>query len=102
MLRYGKTQAGRQRWQCQGCQKTFTERQGTLFYPRKTDEQDILECLAVLAEGTRISSLSRAQSLKADPLLSLLREAAQHVEHVAAMLLNDYQISQVQIDGLGT
>ena len=102
VIRYGKTRDGRQRFQCKTCKQTFNERKGTLFYNRKTDEKDILECLALLAEGTRISSISRAKSIKEDTILSFLRAAAQHAEQVEAILLNDYHISQVQIDGLWT
>jgi transposase-like protein len=102
IIRYGKTKDGRQRFQCKTCRQTFNERKGTLFYNRKTDEKDILECLALLAEGTRISSISRAKGIKEDTILSFLREAADHAEQVEAMLLNDYQISRVQIDGLWT
>ena len=102
IIRYGKTRDGRQRYQCKSCKKTFNERKGTMFYNRKTEEKDILECLALLAEGVRISSISRSKGFKADTILSFLREAAQHAEEVEAMLLNDYEISQVQIDGLWT
>ena len=84
------------------CKKSFNERYGTLFYNRKTDEKDILECLALLAEGVRISSSSRSKGIKEDAILSFLREAAQHAEQVEAILLNDYRISQAQIDGLWT
>lgn len=84
------------------CKKTFNERHGTLFYNRKTDEKDILECLALVAEGVRISSISRSKGIKEDAILSFLREAAHHAEQVEAILLNDYRISQVQIDGLWT
>ena len=45
IIRYGKTGEGRQRFQCKTCKRTFNERKGTLFYNRKTDEKDILECL---------------------------------------------------------
>ena len=102
IIRYGKTRDGRQRYQCKSCKKTFNERKGTMFYNRKTDEKDILECLALLAEGVRISSIHRAKGFKEDTILSFLREAAQHAEKVEAILLNDYEISQVQIDGLWT
>lgn len=81
-------------------QKTFNERYGTLFYNRNTDEKDILECLALLAEGVRISSISRSKGIKEDAILSFLREAARHAEQVEAILLNTDRISQVQIDGL--
>lgn len=102
IIRHGKTRQGRQRFQCKVCKKTFNERHGTLFYNRKTDEKDILECLALLAEGVRISSISRSKGIKEDAILSFLREAAHHAEQVEAILLNDYRISQVQIDGLWT
>lgn len=102
IIRYGKTRDGLQRYQCKSCQKTFNERKGTMFYNRKTEEKDILECLALLAEGVRISSISRSKGIKEDTILSFLREAACHAEQVEAILLNDYRISQAQIDGLWT
>lgn len=102
IIRYGKTRDGRQRYQCKSCKKTFNERKGTLFYNRKTAEKDILECLALLAEGVRISSISRSKGFKEDTILSFLREAAHHAEAVEAIMLNEYKISQVQIDGLWT
>ena len=73
-----------------------------MFYNRKTEEKDIFECLALLAEGVRISSISRSKGFKEDTILSFLRQAARHAEQVEAILLNDYEISQVQIDGLWT
>jgi len=102
IIRYGKSPEGRQRFQCKTCKQTFNDRKGTLFYNRKTDEQDILECLALLAEGVRISSIHRAKGIKEDTILSFLREAADHAEQVEAILLNDYRISQAEIDGLWT
>lgn len=102
IIRYGKSPEGRQRFQCKTCKKTFNDRKGTLFYNRKTEEKDILECLALLAEGVRISSIHRAKGFKEDTILSFLREAACHAEQVEAILLNDYRISQAEIDGLWT
>jgi transposase-like protein len=102
IIRYGKTGEGRQRFQCKTCTRTFNERKGTLFYNRKTDEEDILECLALLAEGVRISSIHRAKGIKEDTILSFWREAALHAEQIEARLLDDDQISQVEIDGLWT
>jgi transposase-like protein len=102
VIRYGKTRQGYQRFQCKVCHKTFNERQGTLFQGRKTSEKDILECLALLAEGVRISSISRSKGIKEDTILSLLREAAAQAEQVEAVLLRDYAVSRVEIDGLWT
>ena len=102
IIRYGKTGEGHQRFQCKCCRSTFNERKGTLLYNRKTPEEDILECLALLAEGTRISSISRTKGIKEDTILAWLREAADHAETVEAALLNDYRIGPSQIDGLWT
>jgi transposase-like protein len=102
IMRYGKTRQGYQRFQCKVCHKTFNERQGTVFYRRKTPEKAMLECLALLAEGVRISSISRSKGIKEDTILSFLREAAAHADQVEATLLHEYQISQVEIDGLWT
>lgn len=102
LIHYGKSKQGQQRFQCKTCQKTFNERKGTLFYNRKTPMKDILECLALLADGSRITSISRAKGIKEDTILSFLREAAQHMQQVEAILLNDYRIGAAQIDGLWT
>jgi transposase-like protein len=102
IIRYGKTGEGRQRFQCKTCKRTFNERKGTLFYNRKTEEKDILECLALLAEGVRISSIHRAKGIKEDTILSFLREAARHAEQIEAILMDEYQIGRAEIDGLWT
>jgi hypothetical protein len=55
-----------------------------------------------LAEGVRISSIHRAKGIKEDTILSFLREAAFHAERIEAILLDEYKISRVEIDGLWT
>ena len=102
LIHYGRSKRGEQRFQCKTCQRTFNHRKGTLFYKRKTPAKDILECLALLADGARITSISRAKGIKEDTLRSFLREAAQHAQPVEAILLNDYRIGRAQIDGLWT
>lgn len=62
----GKTKKGVQHYQCKTCGRTFTETFGTIFYRKRTPEHGILEILALLAEGVRISSLARAIGHKED------------------------------------
>lgn len=100
IIRFGQTRKGIQRYRCQVCGSTFSETTGTLFHRKRTTRRDILEVLALLAEGVRISSLSRAKGFKEDTILGWLREAAQHAEQVEAILMQDYRVSQAQIDGL--
>ena len=76
IIRFGLSKAGHQRYQCKTCGQTFTETKGTLFYRRRASESEILEALAQIAEGSRISSVSRTTGHKEDTLLAWLRAAA--------------------------
>jgi transposase-like protein len=100
IIKFGKTKQGVQRYQCKNCKATFTATRGTLFYRKRTPLKDILETLALLAEGVRISSLARAKGFKEDTILSWLRQAARHSEAVEEVLLADYELSKAQVDGL--
>jgi transposase-like protein len=96
----GKTRRGRQRYLCQTCGQTFTETKTTIFYRRRTPEPEILECLAFLAEGVRVSTLARVKGHNEDTLLAWLRAAAQHAETIEERLMADYQLERGQLDAL--
>lgn len=102
IIRYGKTRQGQQRYQCKLCRQTFNQQAGTIFYRRRTDMKDIVEALAMLAEGMRISSVARVKGVKADTVLAWLRRAAAHALRVEQVLLEDYHLSACQIDALWT
>ena len=78
----GKTRQGRQRYQCKTCKRTFTETRGTIFYRRRTPEEEIIEALALIAEGGRISSVARVTAHKEGTILAWLRAAAQHAGEI--------------------
>jgi transposase-like protein len=100
IIKFGKTQAGRQRYRCQTCNGTFTETKGTLFYRRRTDEDEIIDVLALIAEGNRISSLARVKKHKEDTIIDWIREAGKHAEEIEAVLMAEYRITRGQLDGL--
>ena len=100
IIKFGWTKAGRQRYKCHTCGQTFTETKGTLFYRRRTSDEEILDTLVLIAEGNRISSLVRAKGHKEDTIIDWIREAGQHAEKIEAVLLADYRLSRGQIDGL--
>lgn len=100
LKKIGFTRAGVQRYQCKTCKGTFTETRGTIFYRKRTPEHQILETLALLAEGNRISSLTRAKGYKEDTILEWLREAATHAEQVEAVLMRDFKVKRGQLDAL--
>lgn len=96
----GKSAKGVQRYQCKSCHKTFTATTGTLFFRKRTGEEKILETLALLAEGSRISTLSRVKGIKEDTILQWVREAAQHSKQLEAVLLATFQVKRGQLDAL--
>lgn len=96
----GRTSNGTQRYRCRTCQQTFTETKGTLFYRRRTPMEAILAVLAFLAEGVRISTLARVKGHKEDTILEWLRQAAEHVGQIEALLLANYQLERGELDAL--
>lgn len=87
IIKYGRSKQGVQRYRYKGCQTTFAATRGTLFYRKHAPLKDILQTLALLAEGVCISSLSRAKGFKEETILRWLREAARDVEAVEDVLL---------------
>lgn len=100
ITKYGKTKQGKQRYKCSSCKETFSETTGTIFYRRRTPAKEIMETLALIAEGDRISSLSRVKGYKEDTILDWLKAAGEHAQVVEAVLLADYGLERGQIDGL--
>ena len=100
LKKIGKTLRGVQRYQCKTCGKTFTETKGTIFYRKHAQEYEILEVLALLAEGVRISTLTRVKGIKEDTILRWLREAAQHAEQIEEVLMKEFHIERGQLDAL--
>lgn len=92
--KFGKTRNGVQRYQCRTCETTFSATRGTIFFRKRTPEHEILETLALLAEGSRISSLSRAKGFKDDTILAWLREAAQQAEQIEAVLMAEFKVKR--------
>jgi len=100
LKKLGKTKRGVQRYQCKTCGKTFTETKGTLFFRKHAPMEQILEVLALLAEGNRISTLTRVKGIKEDTILRWLRESAQHINELDEVLMKDFHLERAQIDGL--
>jgi len=100
IIRFGKTKAGRQRYKCKTCNRTFVETKGTIFYGRRTAEEEIIDTLTLIGEGSRISSLARAKGHKEETIIDWIRAAGQQAERVEEVLLAEHKIERGQLDGL--
>ena len=100
IIKFGKTESGRQRYRCHSCESTFTETKGTIFFRKRTPEREIMEVLALIAEGSRVSSVARVKGHKEDTIAEWLRDAAQHAQAIEAELLKEYRIERGQLDAM--
>ena len=98
--RFGRTQAGTQRYQCRTCNGTFVETIGTVFYGRHHCQEIIIEWLALLAERNSLAAIHRVKGVKEETVVAWLRLAAQHVECIEAILLANYRLTRAQLDAL--
>jgi transposase-like protein len=100
--RFGRTQAGTQRYQCRTCHGTFVETIGTVFYGRHHCQEMIIECLALLAERNSLAAIHRVKGVKEETVVAWLHLAAQQVERIEAILLATYRLTRAQLDALWT
>lgn len=100
IIKFGKTNAGRQRYRCHRCGGTFTETKGTIFYRKRTPEREIMESLALIAEGSRVSSVARVKGHKEDTIVAWLRAAGEHSAVIEAELLKEHRIQRGQLDAM--
>jgi len=98
--KHGLTENGTQRYYCKTCKQSFTATKGTIFYRRRTPVEEIVEVLAFLAEGVRISTLVRVKGHKEDTILDWLKEAGQHMETIESILMVNYQLERGQLDAM--
>src|SRR3990172_817382 len=94
IVKAGKTRKGKQRFRGLTCGKYFVETTGTIFYRKRTSEHEILETLAFLAEGNRISNFTRVKRHKEDNIVSWLREVGHHTEELDEVLMKQYRIQR--------
>jgi transposase-like protein len=104
IVKYGTTAKGLQRYRCKTCGKTFSENTGTIFYNnfynKHTPAKEIIETLALVAEGSRVASLSRVKGYKEETIRNWLRQAAEHATQIENVLMREYEIERGQLDAL--
>ena len=102
IVKNGRTRQGRQRYVCKGCGRIFSATQGTPFYGLRMDWVEVLEALAMLAERNSIAAVARVKEVQPDTVANWLRKVGPHAQALEEMLLQDFGVSQVQLDELWT
>lgn len=90
----------RDRWRCTTCKKTFSGRQGTLFYRTKTEEATIILVLTLLGYGCPLQAIVQAFGFHARTVKDWQDKAGRHAEqvHTALVTAQTLDLQQVQAD----
>ena len=94
---------GGSRWrqlECVICGSYFMETVNTIFYCKKSPPDLIWKVLKALAEGLGIRATARVFDLHPNTVDSWLRQAAGHMRAVTYYLMQNLEVSQVQLDEL--
>lgn len=87
------------RYICHQCHNTFSERHGTLFYRRRTDEARITQVLTLLAHGCPLPAIVVAFELDERTVHDWQHRAGQHCERVHDHLVQrPRELGHVQAD----
>jgi IS1 family transposase len=92
----------RQMYLCNVCGNRFSETAGTPFFGLKTPMRTVCIALNELAEGLGVRAVARIHHVEPDTVLDWLRKAGQHCERVSAYMMQELELSQVQLDELWT
>jgi transposase-like protein len=89
----------RQRYRCSVCKTTFSERAGTIFFRRRTDEATITQVVTLVGHGCPIPAIEVAFELQAQTVREWIDAAGLHAEAVHhAEVVQPRDLVQVQAD----
>lgn len=71
-----------QRYRCSVCRSTFSARQGTIFYRRRTDEEVMMLVVTLVAHGCPVAAIEAALGLQGRTVRGWVEAAGQHCERV--------------------
>jgi len=93
---YGKH--GQKLLKCDVCEKTFSDRRGTIFWGKTHSEETILRVLKCLCEGNGIRATERITGVTQKTIISWLNEAALHCKEVSDYLVCNLHLTEAQLD----
>jgi len=95
------TQSGKRRiFKCTHCNQRFSETRNTVFYDLRLPEETVMLVLKLCLVAVSLSGISFAVGVTEETILRWLQRAAEQSERVNARLLQEVQVSQVQLDEL--
>jgi transposase-like protein len=90
--------AGRQRWFCQRCGRTFGLTTGTPLYRLHTPAVEVAHTLLIVMRRGSLSAAEELTGHKYETIGSWLRRAADHAEALTQALVHDLHLTEVEVD----
>ena len=81
-------------------ERRFRKTPGRFSTGWHTPAKEIIETLALVAEGSRVASLSRVKGYKEETIRNWLQQAAEHATQVENVLMSEYEIERGGLDAL--
>jgi transposase-like protein len=89
----------RARYRCRVCRKTFSERAGTVFFRRRSDEQTITRVITLVSHGCPVPAIEAAYGLQAQTVREWVEASGVHCEAVHhTEVVQERDLVQVQAD----
>ena len=82
--KFGRDRAGNQRYQCQACRKTFSDRPARPLDEMRLPLDKALFCLQLLTEGNSIRATVRVSGVSKDTVIALLVCVGEKCEALSA------------------
>src|SRR5437773_5275484 len=93
----GKRPDGMQRYRCNQCGKTFSDRKQYTFH-KQLDEETAMMALHLIVEGNSIRSASRLTGLHRDTIMKLIVIAGERCEALLSTVVRNVPVNDVQAD----
>lgn len=87
-------------FKCKSCERTFSERRGTLLFNCKLKEEKVYQILKCLAEGNGVRATARIVGVNKNTVGSVIERVGEHMEKVTEYLLQEYHLKEWQLDEL--
>jgi transposase-like protein len=92
------TLKGRQRYHCRACGAWFGVTQGTPLYRLRTPLAEIAQALLIVMRRGSLRAAEEITGHKYETVGHWVRLAAEHAEALSAVLIQELQLSTVEID----
>jgi transposase-like protein len=89
----------RARYRCCVCGKTFSERAGTIFFRRRTEEETITRVITLVSHGCPVVAIEAAYGFQAQTVRDWVDAGGAHCQAVhSAEVVQERDLQQVQAD----